>query len=689
MTLAYYGKSKQRRGMLFLLALAAVFGALAASGGVALQRASAAPTSRTINVCKVVLDNGDAVLQHGTFSFSTNPAATSPSNPFTIFRVEGQAKSCTEVTVSDGSVTVTETPPIAWTNFDSNWPKFATGTSTTSVSCDGAQSVVNSAVTLSTDDTVLFCNKAQVVATGQLHIIKVNDGGTASDPFKADIAGGETGIVFSQSSPVTRTLPVGTYSVSEQQPNAGYDYQGFTFYSDGPTCNTSEPSLGSTESNVIVYEGADTTICFYNKKKAVVTRGHVIVKKVKDTTAGVPAADLTPFSGAIVGPETVSWGPIPFNGEDFIASVLTGSYSLSEDAPANGWSLLGYALGTPSFVEDEQVADCPTDPANYNLTSFNVNTNATTVVCVMNTKVRQPQVVNGSLTIHKVITDGSSDTSTNFTGSVSGGLSATFTDLRTDHDKQYSVPVTVGQTVNLAVAENDPSGLGYARIGYKVTTSTTACGLKPDTTGASASVAFDQDNLVKVVCVYNEPRVNIKVVKTIAAGSTQNLSGWTFTLSGCSITPVSKTTDGTGIVTFTGLAPANSCTYTVTESVKLGWSVDGGNSQPAAPKTAGQTVTLTFVNREFSIPELKIPPATVTQPVVINTPAPTATPTEPPKKKTDDVVSADKPAGAPKPPQTGSGFGSDSGTDTPFFLVIGALMAAVTGMTFIALGRKR
>jgi hypothetical protein len=212
--------------------------------------------------------------------------------------------------------------------------------------------------------------------------------------------------------------------------------------------------------------------------------------------------------------------------------------------------------------------------------------------------------------------------------------------------------------------------------------SSTACGTTPDQTGSSVQVTVDQQNLVKSVCVYNEPRkVSIKVVKSIAAGSTQNVSGWTFTLTGCGITPVSKTTDGTGFVTFTDLAPAIGCSYTVTETVKLGWSVDGGISQSAAPQTPGQTVTLTFTNREFSIPTPPPPTSTVTQPVVIKTP--TATPTTPPKKVTEAVL-----AETPKPPVAGSGFGGDGG-NSPFYPVIGGLLMTITGMTLIALRRQR
>lgn len=118
-------------------------------------------------------------------------------------------------------------------------------------------------------------------------------------------------------------------------------------------------------------------------------KGTIIVGKVKDPTAGVPAADGSQFSGTATNQgnaAVTNWGPIGFGAFATLSNVPQGTYTLAETGTQNGWTPYGWASGT--FANNQ--ASCPTEKSSYaagaNVTNVQVNTNETTVVCVMNTK---------------------------------------------------------------------------------------------------------------------------------------------------------------------------------------------------------------------------------------------------------------------------------------------------------------
>ena len=214
-------------------------------------------------------------------------------------------------------------------------------------------------------------------------------------------------------------------------------------------------------------------------------------------------------------------------------------------------------------------------------------------------------------------------------------------------------------------------------------------------------VNLDQTVVVKF---YNQPRVNIEVNKTeislaTPAGAPGN--GWSFTLTGCGITPQVKATVN-GKATFTDLPPAVGCSYTVTETVIGGWSAINP-VQVTAPATAGQTAVLNFTNIKIEVctncftivtptptPEKPTPTATPTSPS-----DPTATPTEEPTEEpgeepTEDTAGEKTPGPGQTPiaPSTGTGFmGSGPGGVNMLFALVG-LLAISLGTTILALGRK-
>ncbi|MCO5201453.1 MAG: hypothetical protein M9925_07120 [Chloroflexi bacterium] len=228
---------------------------------------------------------------------------------------------------------------------------------------------------------------------------------------------------------------------------------------------------------------------------------------------------------------------------------------------------------------------------------------------------------------------------------------------------------------------------------------------------SQTTVAVDGGtNVLRGVVFYNQPRVNIEVNKTeisLATPSGAPGNGWNFTLSGCGVGPLSQATAANGKATFTDLPPAVGCSYTVTETVKSGWSAINP-VQVAAPATAGQTSVLNFTNVKIEVcidctpttttptptpetptPEKPTPTATATPEKPTD---PTATPTEEPTEKpTEDIVSGEKtpgPGQTPLAPSAGNGLMGGGAGGVNMLMALVGLLALSLGSTILAIGRK-
>lgn len=218
-------------------------------------------------------------------------------------------------------------------------------------------------------------------------------------------------------------------------------------------------------------------------------------------------------------------------------------------------------------------------------------------------------------------------------------------------------------------------------------------------TGVVANL--DQTTVVKF---YNQPRVNIEVNKTeisLATPAGGPGAGWSFTLTGCNITPQVAVTGANGKATFSDLPPAVGCTYTVTETVKSGWSAINP-VQVTAPTAAGQTAVLNFTNVKIEVctncvtivtptPTPPTPTATAT-PKPSETPtSPTATPETPTQKPTEEATAGARtpgPGQTPIAPSTGNGLLGSGPAGVNMLLALVGLLAISLGTTILALGRK-
>jgi hypothetical protein len=533
-------------------------------------------TTRTLTICKYVVDNGALPADEGgQFSFTTSPSGTPAT--VNITRVENQAGvslNCATAVVPVGDVTVTESALAAgFTSFDSTWPKAATfqgiglATANAQAICAEAETAVNSSIQLTGNQSVLFCNKA-VLTDKTIEIVKHFYAPEGYTPSAADLptftlnpsAGTSCGaaVIANGIATITCTVPGDWTGTVTEIPATGW-----TEVFDR-ACFLELVADQLMELVPFVDQAAAQTFTFCNE----LDTGTVLVHKVRDGSPDVPAADGTQFSGAINGDLNRNWGSIGFDATSTLNDVVPGAYGLTENLPGSGWTLVGYAVGD----RDGNLIICPTVPAAYTATSFTVVAGQSIVVCVMNTK--NPQVVQGSLTIRKVITN-ATDTATNFSGTVTG--QAAFTTLRTNNQVQRTITITNGEPVDLTVAENDPSALGYTRLGYKVfNNNEDSCGATPDNLNASVDLTFDSQNLVQMVCVYNQRNTGTVIVEKVRDNSAGVPAADGTTFSGAINGPANRNWGPVGFAANTTLSDVLTGAYSINETgLGNGWTPVG------------------------------------------------------------------------------------------------------------------
>jgi hypothetical protein len=313
--------------------------------------------------------------------------------------------------------------------------------------------------------------------------------------------------------------------------------------------------------------------------------------------------------------------------------------------------------------------------------------------------------------VKKVVRGQAGDT-TFFTANLTGpGIDGTATELFSQQTPGLFLGLTAG-----TFTVNETPKAGYAYAGWALGTitgeTTVTCPPNPTSDGKDASVTLTNVNPQAAICFYNDPKVTVRVHKTLnVIGFTSHGAGWQFTISGCGITPQTKTTDANGIAGFTDLPPAIGCSYEVTETVQPGWTPQFV-TQYAQPTKGGEVATLDFLNiRVFnppcvdpndarctpppppSTPTPTATPATPGQPTNTPTATPTNTPTPTPTNTPVTTIAGERtpgPGQSPTPlaPATGYGFGASQG-GMNLMLVVAGLIGLSLGLGFLALRRRR
>ena len=512
---------------------------------------------------------------------------------------------------------------------------------------------------------------------------------TAAAPLNCSLAG------LSLSCTLPAGTPPGTYTVTV------------------PVTVPSNAVCGADVTNVVAYQYAGLT--GQASSSVTIACGTVVIVKYENVPPPTPQSWT--FTGTIPGlPQVLqTTGSTGSTGSALvtITNVPVGNFTIAEaegrgqcqaGATSSDWETHGLVQVGGSLPTAGDVNSAPVTGSGS--LAVPVQPNTTTYVAFGN--VGCGSVLSGAnLVVRKY-----ADQFANFTGTTPlGGWTITITGTAGAATGFTATQQTngAGQAFFLSIPDGtytvcETLQSGWANVGSKYNTVTQA-GLCR--TGVTVNL-----NQTATVDFYNQPRVTIRVHKTLnIVGFTSNGQGWQFTLTGCGITPQTKTTDANGIAEFTDLPPAIGCSYTVTETVQPGWTPQFV-SQTAQPVAGGQVVTLEFLNIRTFDPPCTDPndprcvpppppstptPTPTTPTTTTSTPTPTATPTNTPTPTPTNTpvtqIAGERTPGpvaalaTPQAPATGDGFGSAQG-GMSLLLVLAGLISLSLRLGFIALGRR-
>jgi hypothetical protein len=595
-----------------------------------------------------------------------------------------------EVPASFDTSGLTETPAAGWHQID----------------CDEEEEELIGVGDIQTAELVRFCNEP----LGKVIVHKVYLG-PVSDPtvgFTGDLFTGSTSIGsytgLKSTAPQTfnNVLP-GTHHISED-PKTGYVFIGIGLSSES-ACFPKESLVAESPSLLRAIEALtnpgpnfnvnpDQTVNVYICNQA--TGTVVLIKNETHQTAGSETWHFTTNAGDVAGGTpsltTAANGGTPpavTSATHTYTDVTAGTYIIDE---VEGRRLCLSGDGPDNFETRAatKIGVAPTDAETTLGTGviFTVLPGQTTYIRFDN--VGCGTVLGTSTIIVKKYSDYNGDFLVN-------GLDAPIAG--------WNISISGPGIVGTQTQPTDAGGQTvFAGLGAGVYTITEANGAPAyivvgsnqgvtNTAGVTASVSLALEE-TKTVVFHNRPVVGIRVHKAVVSGSsTTNGASWTFTLTGCGITPQAATTDASGNASFSNLPPAIGCTYTVTESQQAGYTASTP-FQTTNPTAAGDNPLLTFVNTKNDPGCVtncaNVVPTPTTVPPTVVPPTPTTVPpiSTVQGEKTPGPVQTIAGEKTPGPPQTGSGLGSQSGSINIFLAVVGLLVLSA-GLALVAVGRGK
>lgn len=511
---------------------------------------------------------------------------------------------------------------------------------------------------------VCFYNQYDITSGyGRVVIAKVIPGYPSDiTAFSAHIAPcTDTGVpsgstpAFTQDAPAHLTLPLGCWQASEHAPPSGYRYLGYAISNEKEGKMVCPESPQSTEER-LTFDLSEyrQLICFYNERLtqsvANLTVAKVVVGDPDDVTWF--SFSTTPCDGDKTEVSTFPFSqPIPFE------SRADGCRRFWEDGPPAGYRYLGWALGVPKGVRQGPKLFCPDQPTST-ATSLEVTfTGEPTLICFYN----EP------LTPQEDPSDG--PRTCNVRGNSGNGGGSGSGNIRVNDGRRR------GQSGNTEQTTSSSGGAGQ----------------------------HDAPKAQSAICVQKVENV---------VGFEHPGAGWEFTLTGCGVQPRTGVTGDDGYLLFDSLPPALDCTYTVTETLRPGWTPQFA-SRDVRPQP-GEVVTLTFLNiRDFNPPCfagcVEPPPADDNPPPP--PPPSTAEPPapQPPPQPSDLPPAALPPAGAEPggdssattapppaeahgillPPSTGNAApGRPTGLPVPVALLALLSLGTAAGLATVHLARR-
>jgi uncharacterized repeat protein (TIGR01451 family) len=350
-------------------------------------------------------------------------------------------------------------------------------------------------------------------------------------------------------------VPVGTYTVAEDDPTPAFDLTGLTCIDSDATGTASSADAG-TRTATIVLDPNETVTCTYTNTE----RGTIVV-----ATQTLPDGDAETFhfSGDVAG--TIGDGDTIE-----VVGVLPGTYTTTAAAVA-GWDLTGIGCD-----DGDSSADLGTATA-----TFEVQAGETVTCTFINTK-------RGSITINAA-SDPSGATGFTFTDDID--VPNTFT--LDDGQSETFTGVTPG---TYTVVEDDPTpALDLTGL---TCNDSDASGVDSTTVHATRTATINLDPGESVSCDFtNTDRGSITVVQqTLPDGDPQS-----FAFTGDAAGSIADN----GTIVVANLIPG---TYTSTQTALAGWDLtsltcDDGDSTGVTTTGvatfvvgAGEDVTCTFTN---------------------------------------------------------------------------------------------
>ena len=361
---------------------------------------------RDINVCKVVLDNGDSTVDGGTFKFDVRYYGAPPpydkqyDMSVVATEADGVAGVCEKASVPAGvDVEIVEWMGAAgrpgnWNGDEAGYPQYQVGS--------GATVAGETAALSPTDERVTFFNST-VTRTGTVIVRKIvtGDASNVADQFGGTVSG-PTNQTFSDLSAtndkVYDSQTAGDYTVAETNVN-GYTLLGYSFGSggDGVFC-PGEPTASTSGSEAQTLSAGGTVVfCIHNRKDAQVITGAVYVQKV---VVGTPISASDSFGGTLTGKadwSLANGGIAVYSG--IVIPEAGVSFTANETSMPAHYVNLGYSVVPGNDA-------CPASAAGSASTATLTQANTLAKICVYNQAPRGSiEVTKTTVTSHNGATD--------------------------------------------------------------------------------------------------------------------------------------------------------------------------------------------------------------------------------------------------------------------------------------------
>jgi hypothetical protein len=541
-----------------------------------------------------------------------------------------------------------------------------------------------------------------------LTIQKQNIGGSATEVFTGHYSGPVSGTFsVSQAQPFSVSVPIGTYTITEDS-GAGFTYVGGFAYSPfNGNCSTlsgqgSEQPGPVTVDIAVGQPGGDPTkaVCLVNEP---VSEVHVVKHDDVDTAHGGNTGQWTfAIDAAAGGPVHVTAGIPRSEG-----SVQTIVHQFG-DVVAVG--TVTEQTGSQTSCAEQLVKTFQTSvgsPGNFgNVANFSSTPGTPTTIGFYNTDCGKV-LGAGALDVFKVNDLDGNKTQDAGDAGLAWDVTVSCPGLANLHGTTPAHFAGLPNNTTCSVTETPAAG--YRVIGWRSSDIGTATGqVDADGAGVTTTVHVDDGDRLSVT-FYNQPRVNVRVRKREIVGTGDGTGeGWAITVTGCGVN-LTLTTLANGTATFSDLPP---CTFTVSEEVdsKGGFVPIGATSVQVTATLPGETADVGFVNASTETfcatcgsptvfatptptPVPALPTAATTAPAATRTPpAPQPTPAGPTVSVTPAGAGAVAGVGTsvatPLPPRTGNGRSGGQAGGPAISLALLGVLALAGGGIVLKLGKS-